>query len=237
LASGLAEIVTAAQRPSLPSLRSIVPTLIVDGACPYVVYVLMRRYVPSTSEVLALGLGALFPIARGIVEVRQRRNVDIIGAIVIVGIAVSLVALSAGGSARLFLIRESFVTAALGLLALTSFAWPRPLLFYISRQFTAGHDPAALEQFNGLWQQPVARRTFRLMTLVWAVGWLGEFALRVVMVLTLSVAQVLAISPFVFNGVTVGLVAWTLAYARRQRQRGETLRSREAAGAGHSDGR
>jgi hypothetical protein len=222
---------TPDRRPSLPSLRSIVPTFIVDGLCPYLVYVLLRRYIPSISEVMALGLGALFPMARGIRELWQQRSVDIIGAIVLVGIAVSLIALSAGGTPKLFLIRESFVTGALGLLALTSFAWPRPLLFYIGRQFTAGHDPVASEQFNALWQQPVARRTFGLMTLIWAVGWLGEFALRVIMVLTLSIAQVLAISPFVFNGVTVGLIAWTLVYARRQRERGETLRSREAAGA------
>ncbi len=206
-----------------PSLWSAVPTLVVDGLCPFLAYILLRRYVPSLSEVMALGLGALFPISRGILEIWQRRRVDIIGAIVLVGIAVSIVALLVGGSPKLFLIRESFVTGALGLLALTSFAWRRPLLFYIGRQFSAGDDPAALEHFNSLWQIPQARRMFRLMTLVWAVGWLGEFGLRVVMVLTLSVPQVLAISPFVFNGITFGLIAWTLAYARRQRRRGKRL--------------
>jgi hypothetical protein len=29
-----------------------------------------------------------------------------------------------------------------------------------------------------------------------------------------------ATSPFVFNGITIGLIAWTIAYTRRQRQRG-----------------
>ena len=215
----------ADQSASVPGLRSIVPTLIVDGLCPFAAYVLLRRYVPSISEVMALGVGAVFPLARGALEVRHRRRVDIIGAIVIVGIAVSIVTLLVGGTPKLLLIRESFVTGALGLLALTSFAWPRPLLFYIGRQFSAGDDPAALARFNALWQYPAARQTFRLMTLVWAVGWLSEFGLRVVMVLTLSVAQVLAISPFVFNGITLGLIAWTLAYAQRQRRRGEALRS------------
>jgi hypothetical protein len=179
------------------------------------------------SEVGALGFGALFPITRGLLELWQRRRVDIIGAIVLVGIAVSIIALLAGGSVKLFLIRESFVTGALGLLALSSFTWSRPLLFYIGRQFAAGDDPVALEQFNNLWHRPLARRTFRLMTAVWAIGWLGEFGVRVVMILTLSVAQVLAISPFVFNGITIGLIAWTLAYARRQRQRGQTARETE----------
>jgi hypothetical protein len=58
------------------------------------------------------------------------------------------------------------------------------------------------------------------MTLVWALGWMGEFALRVLMVWKLSIPEVLAMSPFVFNGITIGLIAWTIAYTRRQRQRG-----------------
>src|SRR5262249_28057769 len=154
------------------SLRSVVPALLVDGLCPFLAYVLARRFV-HTSEMTALGLGALFPIGRGALELRHRRRIDIIGVIVIVGIVISMLALIAGGSPQLFLIRESFVTGALGLLALTSFAWPRPLLFYIGRQFAAGDDSAAVEQFNGLWQYAGARRTFQVMTLVWSVGWLG----------------------------------------------------------------
>jgi len=209
--------------PAPPSLGTFVPTLVIDGVCPFLAYVLLRRYVPGISDVSALGFGALFPIARGLLELWHRRRVDIIGAIVLVGIAVSIIALWAGGSAKLFLIRESFVTGALGLLALSSFAWSRPLLFYIGRQLSIGDDPVALEQFNSLWQRPLARHTFRLMTAVWAIGWLGEFGVRLLMVKTLSVPQVLAISPFVFNGVTAGLIVWTVAYARRQRQKGQTV--------------
>jgi hypothetical protein len=76
---------------------------------------------------------------------------------------------------------------------------------------------------------PVARHTFRVMTIVWAIGWMSEFALRVVMVWTLSIPEVLVISPFVFNGITPGLVAWTLAYGRRERQRGAEVRAKGAA--------
>jgi hypothetical protein len=66
------------------------------------------------------------------------------------------------------------------------------------------------------------------MTIVWAIGWIGEFALRVVMVKVLSIPQVLAISPFVFNGLTLGLIAWTIGYARRQRQQGAEAREKAA---------
>ncbi len=205
-----------------PSLRSALPSLVVDGLLPFLTYVLLKAYAPGLSEVAILSVSAVFPVVNGLVTVARKRHVDIIGAVVLTGVAVSVVAILVGGDPKLLLIRESFVTGALGVVCLTSLAWPRPLLFYIGRQFSAGDDAAKLAQFDALWQYPGARRTFRIMTVVWAVGWTGEFLLRVLMVWTLSVAAVLAISPFVFNGITIGLIAWTLAYARRQSRRGRS---------------
>jgi len=207
-------------RVAVPSIRTVIPTLVVDGLLPYITYRVATR--SGMSELTALGAGAVFPAAHGLLSLWRRRTVDVIGVIVLVGIAVSVLALIAGGSARLFLIRESFVTGALGLLALSSFAWRRPLIFYIGRQFSAGQDARAAASFDDLWQRERARRTFRVMTLVWAIGWLAEFGLRVLMVFTLSVENVLAFGPVVFNGITVGLLLWTVDYARRQRARGQS---------------
>ncbi len=206
-----------------PSLRTMLPTLVIDGLCPFATYRLLTMYVPGMSQMMALGLGAMFPATKGIVGICRRRRLDIIGAIVLTGIAVSVLALWAGSSPRVFLMRESFVTGALGLLALSSFAWPRPLFFYLGQQFAAGQDAIEIERFNALWQRPAARTVFRVLTLVWALGWLGEFALRIVMVLTLSIGQVLAVSPVVFKGITIGLIAWTLAYVRGQRRRRQDM--------------
>lgn len=198
----------------------MLPSLVVDGLLPFVTYALLTAYVPRLSQVMVLGLSAIFPAVNGLITVVRRRHLDIIGAIVITGIVVGIVATLVGGDAKLLLIRESFVTGALGVVCGTSFLWPRPLMFYIGRQFSVGSDPAKIAEFNTLWQSAGARHTFRVMTAVWAVGWLGEFALRVVMVWTLSVAQVLAMSPFVFNAITFGLIWWTISYGRRRRQRG-----------------
>jgi hypothetical protein len=207
-----------------PSLRSALPSLVVDGLCPFLTYELLTSYVPGMSQVVALGLGAMFPAVSGIVSIVRRRHLDIVGAVVLIGIAVSIAATIAGGDPKLLLIRESFVTGALGLVCLLSLLWPRPLMFYIGRQFSAGQDQALIEEFNGLWQYPGARRTFRVLTGVWAIVWIAEFGLRVVMVWTLSVSEVLAISPFVFNGITLGLIAWTIAYVRRRREQGRSAR-------------
>jgi hypothetical protein len=202
------------------SIRSVLPSLAIDGLLPFLTYVLLTSYVPRISQIVALGLSAVFPAVNGLVTIVRRRHLDIIGAVVLIGIVVSIVATLFGGDPKLLLIRESFVTGALGMVCLTSLVWPRPLMFYIGRQFTVGEDPAKIAEFNTLWQYPRARHTFRVMTLVWALGWMGEFALRVLMVWKLSIPEVLAMSPFVFNGITIGLIAWTIAYTRRQRQRG-----------------
>jgi hypothetical protein len=197
----------------------MVPSLLIDGFLPFLTYVLLTAYVPRLSQVTVLGLSAIFPTVNGLATIVRRRQLDIIGAIIVLGIVVSIVAMLLGGDARLLLIRESFVTGALGVTCATSFLWPRPLMFYIGRQFSAGDDPAQIAEFNALWQSAGARRTFRVMTAVWAIGWLGEVALRAVMVWRLSIGEVLAISPFVFNGITIGLIAWTVSYGRRGRKR------------------
>ena len=209
-----------ASPPASPSLRALVPTLLIDAACPFLTYQLLTTYLPSMSTVRALVISGMFPMAHSVIGLVRRRYLDVISMIVLVGIAVSLVATLLGGGAKLLLLRESFVTGALGVVALSSFAWPRPLMFYIGQQFSSGGDPEARRRFDALWRErPRARRTFRILTLVWTVGWLGEFVLRVVMIESLSVAQVLAISPIVFNAINIGLMAWTFAYVRRVRSR------------------
>lgn len=207
------------QAVAAPSRRAVLHSLAIDGLCPLLTYVLLTSYVTGVSTVIPLAVGAIFPAANGLYGIVRRRHVDIIGAVVLVGIAVSIVATVIGGDPKLLLIRESFVTGALGLMCLLSLLWTRPMMFYIARQFSAGDDPAKVQAFNELWQYPRARRTFRVLTVVWALGWISEFGLRVIMVETLSIPHVLAISPIVFNGITVGLFAWTFAYVRHQRQR------------------
>jgi hypothetical protein len=214
-----ADSATAFTSPPGPSFRSVLPSLVVDGLCPFLTYELLMWYVPDMSQVVALGVGAIFPAVNGVASIARRRHLDFIGAVVLVGLAVSIVATIVSRDAKILLIRESFVTGALGVLCLLSLLWPRPLMFYVGRQFSAGQDAGRLAEFDAKWSVPGFRRTLRVLTIVWAIGWIGEFALRVVMVWTLSVPQVLAISPFVFNGITLGLIAWTVAYARRKRQR------------------
>src|SRR4051812_1684522 len=163
------------------TLKSVIPMLFFDGLCPYLSYVLLKHWVPGIGEVAVLGIGAIFPAAYGVFEIMKKGQVDIMGAVVLISIGVSAGATFVGGDPKMLLIRESFVTGALGVVCLSSLLWPRPLMFYVGRQFTA-HTPAQIEEFNASWQYPAARRLFRVLAIVWGLGWVGEFVLRVAMV-------------------------------------------------------
>jgi hypothetical protein len=197
--------------------------LLVNVACPYLTYRFLREYAPGIPIVFALALSGVFPALGNIVSLVRNRTLDIIGIIVLTGIAVSIIAAFVGGDPKVVLIRESLVTGALGMVCLLSLLWPRPLLFYIGREFSAGHDPARIAQFNALWQRANARRTFRIMTVVWGLGWVGEFLAKVGEVLILPIPQVLVVGPIVSNGATIALILWTIRYARRARQRATGL--------------
>jgi len=210
--------IVAIEPPAGPTIRTVLPTLIVSAVLPYVTYQLLTHYVPSMSTVMALAISASFPAAHSLLGIIRRRTLDIVGVIVLIGIGVSIVATLVGGDPKILLIRESFVTGALGLVALGSFFGERPFIFYLARQMSAGQDPSLVARFDALWQRPRGRRTFRVLTAVWGTVWLAEFGLRIAMVEMLSIPTVLAVSPIVFNAINVGLFAWTFAYARRMRR-------------------
>src|SRR5262249_38311498 len=99
---------------------------------------------------------------------------------------------------------------------------PRPLMFYVIRQFVAASDPEHAADFERLWAgAPDFRSTLWLITVVWGVCYAAEAALRVVLVLILPTATFLAVSSPLMLVVTAAVVLWTVAYARRARQRRE----------------
>ena len=202
-------------------LRDLLPILVLDIACPYLAYQYLRQQVPQMSPSLALLLSGVFPVLNNIRSLVRSRTFDIIGIVILVGIVVGAASAFVTGDPKLLLIRESFVTGALAIVCLASLLWPRPRLFFIGRDFSTGHDPARVAEFNALWDRPGARRVFRVMTVAWGLGWLAEFVLKVVLVLTLTIPQVLVVGPIESNGITIALILWTIRYANESRRRGE----------------
>jgi hypothetical protein len=76
--------------------RTIVPSLVIDGMCPFLTYKLWRTYAPAIPEVMALGLGCAVPRHEGHCRALATAT---IGLIILTGIAVGMVVLLVGADA------------------------------------------------------------------------------------------------------------------------------------------
>jgi hypothetical protein len=199
-------------------VRGLLISTVLNALVPVVLYHLAKRYL-SAAEVTALGAAALFPLGLSILDLRRTRMLDPVALVSFMSIAVSMIAVTLGGSPKLLLIRESFFTGAFGIACFVSLALPRPIMFYFGRHFTAGRDPASIAEFDRGWQRLEFRHVARLITVVWGVASLLEFLVRVALVYTLPPAAVLVVSPIILGGLLIATIVWTFAYIRRMRAR------------------
>jgi len=197
--------------------RQMLPSIIFDAALPVLCYNFLIHI--GFSTLISLVAGAVFPAAHIAWGFAKTRQVDALGIIVLSFIAVGTVASLISGSVFFVLIKDSFLTATFGFICFASMLGERPLMFYIARQFVAGHDPARIEWWNNRWQYPRFRSTMRTITLVWGGGYVLEAVVRVIMALAFSPGTVVAISSPMAFGVTILLTAWTTRYGRAARER------------------
>jgi len=189
------------------------PEILLGAVAPFVTYQLATGL--GASELSALVWGAVFPLAGIALGFARRRRFDVISATSLAAIAVGLGGALLLHSARFLLVKDSLVSATIGLAFLGSLLAARPLIFVIGR----AQSPERAAVFDARWADPAFRRALHLMTAVWGGVLLAEAATRVVLALVVAPGVLLAISPLltlVFLG-SVGL--WTV---RRRRLLKET---------------
>lgn len=181
------------------SFRALLPTLAIDVGGTTIVYFALARFYPSTSIWPILG-ASLVPAVSNIVNLVRRKTVDIVGLLILLGMMGGLVPALFGGTQRLLLIRESFVSGLLGLVLLTSpFVMQRPIGYYVIREFLTANDALPEEHFEVLWRTGYFRHGVRIVTIAWGVVLLGELVLRAFMALTMNVGLVVSVSPVIFT--------------------------------------
>lgn len=199
------------------SIRALLPTLAFDIAGTMAVYYLLLPHFGSKSIWPILG-ASLVPLISNVFNFIRRRSFDVVGIIVLIGLLVGVVPAIFGGSQRLLLVRESFVTGLIGVVLLASALMHRPLAFYVIREFLTANEALPHERFDVLWRSQFFRHTIRAMTIGWGALLLGEFALRAFMALRMNVAFVLGAAPVLFTILLLlaGLLtAFWLAHAIR----------------------
>jgi hypothetical protein len=218
--------------PQQPPRRSPLWSFLLDTTIgtlvPLAVYHISRRYF-GASELTGLLWATLYPLAKSVFDLREHRTMNPTLVLVILGILTAVGALLLGGSPRVLLIRESMLTAVIGVACFVSLLLPKPLMFYFSRSFVAGHDPERLAAFDASWIYPRARYAHRLITVVWGFALLGEFAIRTWMVYRFSTGTVLTVGPILLNGTILLTMLWTMAYAKRAQAAGARAAAERAA--------
>jgi hypothetical protein len=194
--------------------------VVFDLAGPLVTYSLLRS--AGQSAVSALVLSGILPAFGVAVDYARQRRLDVIGALVLAGIAVGTILGLVSGDPRLMLVEGSVPTAVFGLACLGSLWTARPLMFRFAHEFI-GPDTDRGRDFAAHWRYPGFRHSFRLFTLVWGAAYLAEAAARIIITETASTGTALTVSKVMPYAVAAVLVGWMIVYGRRARRKGEQL--------------
>ena len=217
-------------------IARITSWLMKNGAhilCELLANVLLPFAIYSYAEapfgaVRALLASSLPPILWSLMGFARHRRLDALSALVLSGIALSLLAMLGGGGVRFLQLREKLVTAAIGLAFLGSALIGKPLVHELARATRRRKSEEEALEFEALQVHPGFRRTMMVMTLVWGFGLLAEFALSVALIFALSIREYLLIHHIVGYGTMGALSLWSFLYARRAKRRGEARRRAEA---------
>ncbi len=187
--------------------------LAINFAAPILIYDQLQA---RLGEVPALLASSVPPLLWGLFTFARNRRVDALSVISMVGIALSVLAYFGGGSAKFLQLRENAVTLLFALAFLGSAAIGEPLIYPLARATMARQSAEELAKFEARRDHPMLRRTMMIMTLVWGVGLLANFALSVVLIYSLSIAQYLVVGPILGYAMMGGLTLWTILYRRNR---------------------
>src|SRR4029077_2977144 len=179
-----AESARSLKSPSLWTLIvSLWPGILLNGVCVIVVYQLVKHYT-SASDVIALALSAVPALVGTIITLIRQRSLDVLGAFTLITIVLSIGLTFLTGDAKLFLIRESFLTVLFGIVCLISLLFPRPIWFSIIRYFTVGNNREQMAAYDSAWKFAAFRAYIRTVTILWGVVYTVEFLISLVMIYT-----------------------------------------------------
>jgi len=201
--------------------------LVFDLCGPLIAYVLLRT--AGLSAVAALMISGVLPALGIAVGALADRRLDVLGVVVLAGIAVGTVLGLTSHNARLYLLEGSVPSAVFALACLASLRLRQPLIFRLALELI-GRDTRRGRDVAGAWRYPGFRRAFRVITVAWGVGYLIEVAVRVVIVEVTSTGIALICSKLLPYLFALTLSAWTLGYGEHEKRKAERLAALAAAG-------
>lgn len=183
--------------------------LLVNGVLPWAGYVFLQKQY-GLSDYHALLAVTVIPGFFALVGIIRKGRPDLIATVSLVTILLSLGLAAASDDTRVLQIRESYITAVMGLVFIGSSLRGKPILWLLAlHQAKDPEHRAALED-------PVRKSMLSTVNAVWGWSFILEFGAKLWMIENLEISQVLALSPIMFYGVTAITFIWTLWWLKRQ---------------------
>ncbi|SDS12942.1 VC0807 family protein [Microlunatus soli] len=198
-------------------ILTIVWTLFLDAGLAVGAYLIARGF--GTSMFAALLIGTVVAGLRAAYVIIRRREVDAFAIFMIITFGIGLLLSLVTGSARFLLAKDAISSAISGLIFLLTLAVGKPMMFHLAQRFGAT-DEGERSRWSGLWQSHRGFRSlFRFLTVIWAVGFLVEAAVKLILVALLPVDTMAPILPFFTPVLLTGLVIWTVRTSALAQQR------------------
>lgn len=177
--------------------------------------ILQARGVPL---VPALAASAIFPAGEVVFALVRNRHIDALALLSFALIALGAVSSIVGNDIRFALVKESAISLVFGALCLGSLLQPRPLMYYLGREFFSAGEPHRSAAWDARWSGHAFRSALRRITTVWGIGSLFEAALRVGLVFALTPAVTIFLSPALAVMTTILLIVWSILYWLRTQE-------------------
>ncbi len=192
--------------------------LVVDIGLPLVAYYALHA-LGAVDWVALLAATAAAGVRLVAVAVWTRR-VSWFAAIMLAMFGVSLALAFVRGDPRFLLLKDSFTTAALGLVFLLSLLGKQPLTLAGAQTWR----PALARELAALYDRdPAARRAFRASALGWGAGLLAEAVARVPLIYLVPVDVMVGLSTGMMIAAMVALAGWNALYIAQVARRHPAL--------------
>jgi hypothetical protein len=200
--------------------------IVFDLGGPLLAYALLHA--AGLSPVTALVLSGVLPALGIAISALAESRMDVIGVVVLAGIAVGTILGLTSHNARLYLLEGSVPSVVFALGCLLSLRWRLPLIFRLAVELL-GPDTAKGRDVTGAWRYPVFRRAFAVITAWWGFAYLVEAAIRVAIVSATSTGVALVCSKLVPYLFAIALSVWTLMYGEHEKRKAERLAATPSA--------
>jgi hypothetical protein len=213
----------------LSRVRQVAMILVFDLGGPLVAYSLLRS--GGMGTVPALIISGIFPALGIAIGALVDRRLDIIGVVVLAGLAVGTVLGLISNNARLYLVEGAVPSLVFALACLVSLRAAKPLIYRFAVELLGPDTPKGRDVI-GAWRYPGFRRAFQVITAAWGVAYLIEVAARLTVVETTSTGIALLFSKLIPYVFAFALALWTLVYGEHEKKKAEQLAA--AGGPGSS---